>query len=165
MPGRNCSRWRPPTRRPVPLHGFPVSSSGSRTAIADAVGARSQLNSLVAVGMIVLTLGLLGPLLGNFPKPALGALVVWAAIRLVDIGEFRRIARFRRTELFLALGTTAAVLILDVLTGILVAIGLSVLDLLRRVARPHDGVLGYVPGVAGMHDVDDYPALGWSPGC
>ena len=138
-------------------HGFPVSSSGSRTAIADAVGARSQLNSLVAVGMIVLTLGLLGPLLGNFPKPALGALVVWAAIRLVDIGEFRRIARFRRTELFLALGTTAAVLILDVLTGILVAIGLSVLDLLRRVARPHDGVLGYVPGVAGMHDVDDYP--------
>jgi high affinity sulfate transporter 1 len=146
------------------VHGFPVSSSGSRTAIADAVGARSQLNSLIAVGMIVLTLGLLGPILGNFPKPALGALVVWAAIRLVDVAEFRRIAGFRRTEFFLAIGTSMSVLLLDVLTGILVAVGLSVLDLLRRVARPHDGVLGFVPGIAGMHDVDDYPGARLVPG-
>jgi high affinity sulfate transporter 1 len=146
------------------VHGFPVSSSGSRTAIADAVGARSQLNSLFAVLMIILTLGLLGPILGNFPKPALGALVVWAAIRLVDVAEFRRIARFRRTEFFLAIGTSVSVLLLDVLTGILVAVGLSVLDLLRRVARPHDGVLGFVPGIAGMHDVDDYPGARLVPG-
>jgi sulfate permease, SulP family len=136
---------------------LPVSSSGSRTAIGDAVGARSQLHSLVAVGTVLLTLTFLGPLLGSFPTAALGALVVWAAIRLVDVAEFRRIATLRRSELLLALGTTVAVLAFDVLTGILVAVGLSILDLLHRVARPHDGVLGYVPGLAGMHDIDDYP--------
>jgi high affinity sulfate transporter 1 len=145
-------------------HGFPVSSSGSRTAIGDAVGARSQLHSLVVVGVVVLTLGVFEPVLSAFPKAALGALVVWAATRLVDVSEFRRIARFRRSELVLALATTASVLVLDVLLGVLVAVGLSILDLLRRVARPHDGVLGYVPGVAGMHDVDDYPDAHLVPG-
>jgi high affinity sulfate transporter 1 len=145
-------------------HGMPVSSSGSRTAIGDANGARSQAHSLVAAVMVLLTLGLLSPLVAEIPKPALGALVVWAATRLVDIGEFRRIARFRRSELFLALATVAAVLLLDVLTAVLVAVGLSLLDLLRRVARPHDGLLGYVPGVPGMHDVDDYPDARLVPG-
>jgi sulfate permease, SulP family len=145
-------------------HGFPVSSSGSRTAIGDAVGARSQLHSLVVVAVVVLTLGVFEPVLSAFPKAALGALVVWAAMRLVDVPEFRRIARFRRSELVLALATTASVLVLDVLLGVLVAVGLSILDLLRRVARPHDGVLGYVPGVAGMHDVDDYPGAHLVPG-
>jgi len=140
------------------VHGLPVSSSGSRTAIADAVGARSQLSSLVTVSVVVLTLAFLSPVLADFPKAALGALVVWAAIRLVDVAEFRRIGRFRRAELALALGTTVCVLFFNVLIGILIAIGLSILDLLRRVARPHDGVLGYVPEVAGMHDIDDYPA-------
>jgi SulP family sulfate permease len=145
-------------------HGFPVSSSGSRTAIGDAVGARSQLHSLVAVASVVLTLAVFEPVLSAFPKAALGALVVWAAMRLVDIAEFRRIARFRRSELVLALATTASVLVLDVLIGVLVAVGLSILDLLRRVARPHDGILGYVPGIAGMHDVDDYPDAHLVPG-
>ncbi len=144
--------------------GFPVSSSGSRTAIGDAVGARSQLYSLVVVGVVVLTLLFLDPVLAVFPKPALGAIVVWAAIRLVDIAEFRRFAGFRRTELWLAVGTTASVLVFDVLTGILIAVGLSILDLLRRVARPHDGVLGYVPDVAGMHDVADYSDARRVPG-
>ena len=78
-------------------------------------------------------------------------------MRLVDVGEFVRFARFRRSEFLLAAGTTAAVLVVGVLAGVLVAIGLSVLDLLRRVARPHDAIEGYVPGLAGMHDVDDYP--------
>jgi len=146
------------------VHGMPVSSSGSRTAIGDALGARSQVHSLVAASMVLLTLGLLSALVATIPKPALGALVVWAATRLVDVREFRRFARFRRSELFLALTTVAAVLLLDVLTAVLIAVALSVLDLLRRVARPHDGVLGYVPGVPGMHDVDDYPNARLVPG-
>ncbi len=144
--------------------GMPVSSSGSRTAIGAAMGARSQAHSLVAVAMVLLTVVLLSPLVGAIPKPALGALVVSAATRLVDIGEFRRIAHFRRTEFYLALATVAAVLLADVLTAVVVAVGLSALDLLRRVARPHDGVLGYVPGVAGMHDIDDYPQARLVPG-
>jgi SulP family sulfate permease len=83
---------------------------------------------------------------------------------LIDLPELRRIARFRRSELFLALATTAAVLILEVVYGIAVAVALSILDLLRRIARPHDGILGYVPGLAGMHDIDDYATGRQVPG-
>ena len=145
-------------------HGFPVSSSGSRTALGDAVGSRTQVYSLVALASVVAVMFLGRGLLENFPMAALGALVVYAALRLIDITEFRRLGRFRRSELLLALATTAAVLGFGVLYGVLVAITLSVLDLLRRVARPHDGVLGLVPGVAGMHDLDDYPDARPVPG-
>jgi sulfate permease, SulP family len=146
------------------LHGFPVSSSGSRTAIGDAMGSRSQLYSLVSLATVLITTFFLGSVLAAFPMAALGAVVVYAAIRLVDVGELRRFARFRRSELVLALATTTAVLVLDVLYGIAVAVALSILDLLRRIAKPHDGILGYVPGLAGMHDVDDYAAAHQVPG-
>jgi SulP family sulfate permease len=139
------------------MQGFPVSSSGSRTVIGDSLGSRSQLYSLVALATVVVTLLYLRPVLAAFPAAALGAIVVYAATRLVDVAEFRRIARFRHSEVFLAVATTVGVLVFGVLYGVLVAAGLSILDLLRRVARPHDGILGYAPGVAGMHDVDDYP--------
>ena len=144
--------------------GFPVSSSGSRTVIGDTMGSRTQLYSLVAAAILLLTMLFLGPALSTFPLAALGALVVFAALRLIDFAELRRIARFRRSELFLALATTAAVLIFDVLYGIAVAVALSILDLLRRIARPHDGILGYVPGLAGMHDIDDYDTGRQVPG-
>ncbi|HEY9339465.1 MAG TPA: sulfate permease [Kribbella sp.] len=146
------------------LRGFPVSSSGSRTALAEASSAKSQVYSLVAALTIVATLLFAGPLLETFPIPALGALVVYAALRLIDVPEFRRIASFRRSELLLAVATTIGVVALGVLYGVLVAVGLSVIDLLRRVARPHDGILGYVPGIAGMHDIDDYPDARPVPG-
>jgi SulP family sulfate permease len=138
------------------VHGFPVSSSGSRTVIGDAAGSRTQLYSLVAVAAVLLATTAFGPVLAAFPNAALGALVIYAAIKLVDLPGLRRLARFRRSELVLALATTAGVVVLDVLYGVVVAVALSILDLLRRISRPHDGVLGYVPGVAGMHDVDDY---------
>lgn len=102
--------------------------------------------------------------LAMFPMAALGALVVYAALRLIDVSEFRRLARFRRSELVLALATTAAVLGLGVLYGVLVAVALSILDLMRRVAHGHDSVLGFVPGLAGMHDIDDYPEASPVPG-
>ncbi|MGQ0842873.1 MAG: sulfate permease [Sporichthyaceae bacterium] len=137
--------------------GYPVSSSGSRTALADAAGARSQLYSVVAAGTVVLAVFALGPVLANFPVAALGALVVYAAVLLVDVSGLRRLYAFRRSEALLALATAVAVLTVGVRDGILAAVALSLLDLLRRVARPHDAVLGYVPGLAGMHDVADYP--------
>jgi SulP family sulfate permease len=102
--------------------------------------------------------------LAAFPLAGLAAVVVYAATRLVDVTELARFSRFRRSELALALATTLSVLVFDVLYGILVAIALSVLDLLRRVARPHDAVLGIVPGMAGMHDVEDYPSAQVIPG-
>ncbi|RSN24184.1 sodium-independent anion transporter [Streptomyces sp. WAC 05977] len=146
------------------LHGFPVSSSGSRTALAFAMGARTQLYSLTALATVVLTVLFAGPLLAGFPKAALAAIVVYAALKLVDPREFRRIARFRRSEFFLAVSTLLAVVALGVLYGVLAAVGLSILDLLRRLARPHGAVLGFVPGVPGMHDVGDYPDATTEPG-
>ncbi len=138
-------------------HGFPVSCSGSRTTIADLMGARSQLYALVTLAAVLIVLFGATGVLAEFPMAALGALVVYAALRLIDVREFRRIARFRRSELLLALGTVVAVLVFGVLYGVLVAIALSVFDLLRRIARGHDAILGFVPGLEGMHDVDDYP--------
>lgn len=91
-------------------HGFPVSSSSSRTALADVVGGRTQLYSLIALGLVVIVMVFASGLLAMFPIAALGALVVYAALRLIDLSEFRRLARFRRSELMLALATTAAVL-------------------------------------------------------
>jgi SulP family sulfate permease len=144
--------------------GFPVSCSGSRTALGGTMGTRSQLHSLVAVGFILLTVFAFGPALAQFPRAALGAVVVFAAVGLIEVREWRRIARFRRSELALAVMTSVGVLTFGVLQGIGIAIALSILELLRRLARPHDGILGRVPGLAGMHDVDDYPDAEQVPG-
>ncbi|MFI2721930.1 SulP family inorganic anion transporter [Streptomyces collinus] len=146
------------------VHGFPVSSSASRTALASSSGARSQAYSLAAAAAVLAVLLFLSPLLSRTPKAVLGALVVYAAVRMIDLAGFRRLASFRRRELLLALGCLTGVLALDILYGVLVAVGLSVAELLARVARPHDAVLGMVPGVAGMHDIDDYPEARTIPG-
>ncbi|MFD0277366.1 sulfate permease [Kitasatospora sp. NPDC127111] len=146
------------------LHGFPVSSSASRTTLAKSAGAHCQLYGL-AVGVVVVgVLLFLGPALAHTPSAVLGCLVVFAAVRMIDVAGFRRLAAFRRRELLLGLGCLVGVLALDILYGVLVAVGLSVAELLSRVARPHDAVLGLVPGVAGMHDVDDYPDARTIPG-
>ncbi|MFE6938302.1 SulP family inorganic anion transporter [Streptomyces chartreusis] len=146
------------------LHGFPVSSSASRTALASSSGARSQVYSLIAGVVVLAVLLFLSPLLSRTPSAVLGALVVYAAVRMIDLAGFRRLASFRRRELLLALGCLVGVLALDILYGVIVAVGLSVAELLTRVARPHDAILGVVPGIAGMHDVDDYPAARTIPG-
>lgn len=145
-------------------NGMPVSCSGSRTAIVDSVGGRSQLAGIVAAGCVVLVLLVLGGLLARFPVPALGGLVVYAALRLIDITGYRRLARYRPTELGLALAAASGVLIAGVLAGILVAIALSVIVLFVRVARPRAAILGRAPGVAGLHDIEDYPDARTIPG-
>ncbi len=146
------------------LHGFPVSSSASRTTLAKSAGAHSQLYGLAADAVVVGVLLFLGPALAHTPSAVLGCLVVFAATRMIDIAGFRRLASFRSRELLLGLGCLVGVLALDILYGVLVAVGLSVAELLTRVARPHDAVLGLVPGVPGMHDIDDYPQARTVPG-
>ena len=138
-------------------HGFPVSSSGSRTALGAAAGSRTQVFSLVAFATVGCVVSLGGSVISAIPSAALGALIIYAAMKLVDVGEFRRLARFRRSELVLAVATVVAVSLLGVLYGVLAAVTLSILDLLRRLSRAHDSIQGFVPGIAGMHDVDDYP--------
>jgi SulP family sulfate permease len=146
------------------VKGFPVSSSASRTALGNAAGSRTQLFSLVALAIVVGTVLFGGGVLAQFPEAALGALIVFAAWSLVDVPEFKRVARFRRGELVLAAAAFAGVLVVDILYGVLIAVGLSVADLLKRVARPHDAIQGRVAGLAGMHDVDDYPTAETIPG-
>lgn len=144
--------------------GFPVSSSGTRTALGDMAGSRSQIYSLTALAVVLIVLLVGGPVVAHIPEATLGAIIIYAACRLIDIPEFKRIARFRRSELIIAMTALGGVLVLGILYGVLLAVGISVADLLRRVARPHDAILGQVDGLAGMHDVDDYPTARRIPG-
>ncbi|KEF42118.1 MAG: sulfate transporter [Cyanobium sp. CACIAM 14] len=146
------------------MQGFPVSSSGSRTAIGESLGSRSQLFSLVAFLVVLMVLLFLRPLLALFPKAALGAIVIYAALRLIDIPEFQRMRRFKLSEFRLALITFAGVLLTDILVGVGLAVALSVIDLFARLVRPHDAVLGDVPQLAGLHDVKDWEGASTIPG-
>jgi sulfate permease, SulP family len=146
------------------VRGFPVSSSASRTAIGKVAGSRSQLYSLTAAVVVAAVLLFGHTVLAHFPEAALGALVIYAAVRLIDVTLLRRLAAFRRRELLIALVACAGVLVFNILYGVLIAVGISVAELLIRVARPHDAILGQVPGLAGMHDVDDYPNARTIPG-
>ena len=146
------------------MSGFPVSSSGSRTALAIAARAHSQLYSLVAAAVVLLVLFVAGPLIENLPQASLAAVVFYAASTLVSGRELMRLARFRTTELLLAITATLGTVLFGVLVGVGVAIALSLAEVLLRLARPHEGVLGRVPGLAGMHDVDDYPDAETLPG-
>ena len=146
------------------MSGFPVSSSGSRTALAISARARTQLYSLVAAAFVILVLFVAGPLIENLPQASLAAVVFYAASKLVSWQEIVRLARFRTTELLLAVTATLGTVLFGVLVGVGVAIALSLVEILYRLARPHEGVLGRVPGLAGMHDVDDYPDAQTLPG-
>jgi high affinity sulfate transporter 1 len=146
------------------MQGFPVSSSGSRTAIGDSLGSRSQLFSLVAFLVVLLVLLFLRPVLALFPKAALGAIVIYAALRLIDIPEFRRMRHFKQSEFRLALFTLAGVLLTDILVGVGLAVALSVIDLFARLMRPNDAVMGEVPNLAGLHDVTDWEGATTIPG-
>lgn len=146
------------------IGGFPSSSSGSRTALGVAAGSRTQLYSLVAMVWTLAIILFLGPLLARFPTVVLGAIVLYAATKLVDIPGYRKLWSFRRNEFGLAIAALAGVLIFGILYGVLLAVALSVAEMLQRVARPHDAVMGFVPGLAGMHDVADYPVTTTVPG-
>ena len=146
------------------MQGFPISSSGSRTVIGDSLGSKSQLFSLVAMVAVILVLLFLRPVLALFPKAALGAIVVYAATKLIEVPEFIRLYRFRPSEFILAIITTLAVLATDILVGVGIAVSLSVIELFSRVARPHDAVLGRVPDLAGLHDIDDWEGAKTIPG-
>jgi len=144
--------------------GFALSASGSRTAIIDAMRAHSQVAGLVAAASVTVVVLLVPGLIALIPRAALGGVVVFAALRLIDLAAIRRLARFRATEAGLAFVAFVGVLAFDVLAGILVAVALSVLELFARVARPPASVLGRVPGLAGLHNVEDYPDAETIPG-
>ncbi len=139
------------------FQGFPVSTSGSRTAVAEQAGGRSQLTGLVGAGVIAAMLLALPGLFADLPQPVLGAVVISAAISLADIPATRRLYRQRRSDFVLSTVAFLGVVLLGVLPGIVVAISLSVANVFRRVWRPHHATLGRVADLDGYHDTARYP--------
>jgi high affinity sulfate transporter 1 len=146
------------------FQGFPVSTSGSRTAVAESAGARSQLTGVVGAAAITLLLVFAPGLLKNLPQPMLAAVVIAASLSLADAAGMRRLWRQRRTEFVLSLAAFLGVALLGVLPGIAVAVGLSVLNVFRRAWWPYRTELGRPDEVAGYHDVRVYPDAERIPG-
>ncbi len=135
--------------------GFPVSSSASRSFVPATLGSRSQLSSVVTL-MATLVVLLIGrSLLAEIPRAGLAAVIVAAAFAVIDVDGFRRLASISRSETALATVTTLAVITTDLLLGVLVAVALSVVITLGRVARPNDAVLGQGEGLDGWISLDD----------
>ncbi|MFJ3202527.1 SulP family inorganic anion transporter [Streptomyces sp. NPDC086989] len=146
------------------FQGFPVSTSGSRTAVAERAGARSQLTGVVGAALIVLMLVLAPGLFRNLPQPTLAAVVITASLSLADVPGAVRLWQQRKEEFLLCFAAFAGVALLGVLPGIAVAVGLSVLGVFRRAWWPYETVLGRVPGLEGYHDVRSYPQAEQLPG-
>ncbi|HTZ43322.1 MAG TPA: SulP family inorganic anion transporter, partial [Jatrophihabitans sp.] len=146
------------------FQGFPVSTSASRTAVAQRAGAKTQLTGVVGAAVIVLLIVLLPGLFRNLPQPALAAVVITAALSMVDLPGLNRLWRQHRTEWLVSMTAMLSVVLLGVLPGVAIAVGLSILNVFRRLWRPYDTVLGRVTGVPGYHDVRSYPAAELLPG-
>ena len=146
------------------FQGFPVSTSGSRTAVADQAGSRSQITGVVGAVVITLVLVVFPSLMQYVPQPTLGAIVIAAALSLADIPGTRRLWQQQRVECLLSIAALLGVALLGVLPGILIAVGLSILNVFRRVWWPHQAELGRVEGIDGLHDTESYPDAELLPG-
>ncbi len=139
------------------FQGFPVSTSGSRTAVAEQSGAKTQVSGLVGAGLILVMLVAVPGLFRNLPQPTLAAVVMAAAYSLADPVGMKRLWDVRRTEFSLSIAAFSGVAILGVLPGIAIAVGLSILNVFRRSWWPYSTSLGRVDRVPGYHDVRFYP--------
>ena len=146
------------------FQGFPVSTSGSRTAVAEQSGAKTQLTGLVGAAAIVLMLVLAPGLLRNLPQATLAAIVIAASLSLADFAGARRLWRQRRVEFLLSVAAFLGVALLGVLAGIAVAVALSILNVFRRAWWPYQTTLGRVSGMEGHHDRSLYPDAEELPG-
>jgi SulP family sulfate permease len=144
--------------------GFSIGASGSRTAVNDDMGARTQIAGLVAAGTVLVILLFLTEPVQYLPKAVLGAVIVSAAIGLVEPEAWRTLAAVDRVEVAIAGVTTGCVVGFGVLEALGVAVGLSVIDTVRRSARPHDAVLGWVERLGRYADVSLHPAARVTPG-
>jgi high affinity sulfate transporter 1 len=144
--------------------GYPISSSSSRTAVAESARQKTQLAAVVGALAIAAMLVLAPGLLAALPQSALAAVVISAAIGLIALPAWQRLWAWRRSEFLVGLVTLLGVLLIGVVEGILIAAMLSVLAFLRRAWRPHDAVLGRATGVKGYHDLTFYPDARRIPG-
>jgi len=147
------------------FQGFPVSTSGSRTAVAKESGSRTQVTGVVGAVAITLMLLFLPGLLRNLPQPTLAAVVIAASVSLADVPGVRSLYHRRRTEFSLSMAAFAGVVLLGVLPGIAIAVALSIGNVFRRAWWPYQTTLGRVPGLPGYHDLRSYPSAERLPGC
>ena len=146
------------------LQGFPISSSSSRTPVAETAGARTQLTGVVgAVGIGVILVAAPG-VLADLPSAVLAAVLIAAALSLADVGWVRRLYHVRRSEWILSMASFLGVAVVGVLWGIAIAVALSILNFLRRAWWPHDAVLGRVDGLKGYHDTERFAEARLIPG-
>lgn len=144
--------------------GFAISTSGSRTAVAEQSGAKSQLTGVVGAGVVLLLLLAFPSLLADLPQTALAAVVIAAALSLMDFSVLRRYVRVRRSAVVLSIIATVGVVLFGVLQGILVAVILSILLFFRRSWWPHGEVLGRVDELGGWHSTERYTDSEQLPG-
>jgi high affinity sulfate transporter 1 len=146
------------------FQGFPISSSSSRTPVAEAAGSRTQLTGVVGAVAISLLLLFAPQLLRNLPHTALAAVVIASAIGLIEVADLRRIWRIQRWEFWLSMACFAGVAVLGAVPGIALAIVIAVIEFLWDGWRPHSAVLGRVDHVKGYHDITRYPDARRIPG-
>ena len=139
------------------FQGFPVSSSSSRTPVAEAAGAKTQVTGIVGAVVVALLLVAAPDLLQHLPATALAAVVIASAIGLIEIADLRRIYRIQRWEFWLSIVCFIGVAVLGAIPGIGLAIAVAVIEFLWDGWRPHSAVLGRADGVKGYHDITRYP--------
>ena len=146
------------------FQGFPISSSSSRTPVAEAAGAKTQMTGVIgAVGVAALLVAAPN-LLRHLPTPALAAVVIASAIGLIEVADLRRIYRIQRWEFWLSIVCLIGVAVLGAIPGIGLAIVIAVIEFLWDGWRPHSAVLGRAEGVKGYHDITRYPDARLIPG-
>jgi MFS superfamily sulfate permease-like transporter len=146
------------------FQGFPISASASRTPVAEAAGAKTQLTSVVGAFSVGAMLLMAPGLLRNLPVAALAAVVIASAIGLIEVTDLRRIWRIQRWEFWLSMGCLLGVALLGAIPGIGLAIVVAVIEFLWDGWRPHSAVLGRVDGVKGYHDIARHPEARVVPG-
>ncbi len=146
------------------FQGFPISSSASRTPVAEAAGARTQLTGVVGAIAVALLLVAAPDLLRHLPSAALAAVVIAAAIGLIEIKDLVRIYRIQRWEFWLSIVCFAGVAVFGAIPGIGLAVVFAIIEFLWDGWRPHSAVLGQAEGVQGYHDITRYPQARQIPG-
>ena len=146
------------------LQGFPISSSSSRTPVAEAAGAKTQVSGIVGALAVALLLLVAPNLLRHLPTTALAAVVIAAAIGLIEIAELRRFYRIQRWEFWLSIVCFLGVAVLGAIQGIILAIVIATIEFLWDGWRPHSAILGRAEGIEGYHDITRYPSARLIPG-
>jgi high affinity sulfate transporter 1 len=146
------------------FQGFPISSSSSRTPVAEAAGARTQLTGVVGALAVALLLVVAPDLLRNLPTSALAGVVIASALGLFEFADLLRIYRIQRWEFWLSVACTVGVAVLGAIPGIGLAIVIAVIEFLWDGWRPYSAVLGRAEGVKGYHDITRYPDARRIPG-